>query len=184
MNQLVVLSKEAILSGLRRLDELAVEAGKRIEISLYGGAAMILAFDGARTSTYDVDVVIRDGRYFARRAAKKIAAEKGWNEGWLNDAVKGFIAESEEMRPLENWGDKEVGLVIQVASPQYLLAMKCMAMRLEADKHDLEDIKNLIAACEMKMADEVLDLVERFYPHAAIPPKVSLGVASIFEEIE
>jgi hypothetical protein len=29
----------------------------------------------------------------------------------------------------------------------------------------------------------VLGLVEQFYPHAQIPPKVSLGVTSILEEM-
>jgi predicted nucleotidyltransferase len=109
----VVLSKEDIMSALQRLDELAIDAGRRIEISLYGGAAVILSFSGVRTSIYDVDVVIREGRDFVRQAAKKIADEKGWDEGWLNDAVKGFIAATEEMRPLDNWLDKEIGLVIQ-----------------------------------------------------------------------
>jgi Fic family protein len=177
-----MLSKEDIEFGLRRLDELASAAGKRIEIALYGGAAMIMAFDGARRPTYDVDAVIRGGRGFALQATRTIADEKGWNAGWLNDAVKGFIAADEEMRPLDAWPDKEAGLVVQVASPDYLLAMKCMAMRLDADKHDLEDIKTLLAVCGMQKADTVLDLVERFYPHRQIPPKVSLGITSIFQE--
>ena len=145
---------------------------------------MILSFNGTRTSTYDVDVVIRDGRDFVRKASKTIADENNWNEGWLNDAVKGFIAESEKLRFLDKWGDKEIGLVVQIATPEYLLAMKCMAMRFEVDSHDTEDIKTLLAECGLKKVDEVLDLVERFYPHSQIPPKVSLGVNSIFEEFE
>jgi hypothetical protein len=179
-----ILSKEDILSGLHRLDELASVAGKRIEISVYGGAAMILSFDGGRKSTYDVDVVIRDGRDFIRQAAKTIAEEHAWHEGWLNDAVKGFVAKTEDLRPLQNWADKKVGLVIQVATPEYLLAMKCMAMRFDTDKHDLKDIQILLSACGLKNADEVLDLVEQFYPHAQISPKVSLGVISILEASE
>ena len=179
----VVLSKEDIVSGLCRLDELAAVAGQRVEISLYGGAAMILAFDGMRQATYDVDAVIRVGRDFVRKAAKTIADERAWDEGWLNDAVKGFVAEIEEMRPLDTWADKKAGLVVQIAAPEYLLAMKCMAMRLDAGKHDVEDIKTLLAACRLTRTEDVLDLVERFYPDKQIPPKVSLGVTSILEEM-
>ncbi|MDR0466159.1 MAG: hypothetical protein LBH94_02245 [Deltaproteobacteria bacterium] len=159
------------------------DAGKRVEISPYGGAAIVLSFDGTRTSTYDVDAVIHGGRDFVKQASKIIADEKGWNEGWLNDAVKGFISATEELRPLDDWPDKEVGLVVQVATPEYLLAMKCMSMRLDTASHDVEDIKTLLPVCNLNNADDVLNLVERFYPHAEIQPKVSLGIVSIFEEL-
>jgi hypothetical protein len=182
MKNTVSLSKEHILAGLDRLDKLATNAGKKVEISLYGGAAMVLSFDGVRTSTYDVDAVIRSGRDFVRQAAKTIAQENVWDENWLNDAVKGFVSETEALRPLYGWADKEVGLVVQVAAPEYLLAMKCIAMRLDSDSHDIEDIKTLLKECGLEKADDVLDLVERFYPKTRIPPKVSLGVASIFED--
>ena len=183
MNNLIHLSKHNILSAFHRLDELAKEANKRIEISVYGGAAIILSFDGIRTSTFDVDAIIHAGRDFARQAIKKIAEENEWDDNWLNDAVKGFISESEHMENLSDWPEKETGLIINIATPEYLLAMKCMAMRQEIDKHDIDDIKGLIKICNFTKSDEVLDLVEKFYPYNRMPPKVSLGVASIFDEI-
>ena len=173
------LSKEDILLGMRRLDELASTAYKRVELSVYGGAAIVLCFNGVRQSTYDVDVVIRDGCDFVRQVAKKIADENAWPENWLNDAVKGFVAHTEDLRPLSAWGDKEIGLVVQVAAPEYLLAMKCMSMRLDADSHDIEDIQTLLHVCGLSKLDDVLDLVEKFYPARQSSPKVSLGVRSL-----
>ena len=179
-----LLSKEDMLLGLRRFDELAIAQNKKVRLSIYGGAALLLAFDGVRTATQDVDAVIREGKSFAIKAAEKVAEEKGWDKAWLNDAVKGFISEYDKTNPLDDWGNKEVGLVIEVAAPEYLLAMKCMAMRQEADAQDIGDIKFLVQECGFSHPDEVMDLVEKFYPRAQIPPKVSLGIMSIFQEIE
>jgi hypothetical protein len=61
------------------------------EIVIFGGAAMVLAHQ-ARVSTKDVDAVFapKDVVY---RAADDVAADCGFDEGWLNDAVKGFLSE-------------------------------------------------------------------------------------------
>jgi hypothetical protein len=48
------LSKEQILAALARLNDLLHEKGVMGEICIFGGAAMVLAFD-ARESTRDVD---------------------------------------------------------------------------------------------------------------------------------
>lgn len=48
------LTKEQILAALARLNDLLHEKGVMGEICIFGGAAMVLAFD-ARESTRDVD---------------------------------------------------------------------------------------------------------------------------------
>lgn len=50
------LSRETIMAALRRLDELLREKGVIGELCIFGGAAMVLAFD-ARESTRDVDAI-------------------------------------------------------------------------------------------------------------------------------
>ena len=50
------LSKANILAALDRLNELLHEKGVMGELCIFGGAAMVLAFD-ARESTRDVDAV-------------------------------------------------------------------------------------------------------------------------------
>lgn len=72
-------------------------------------------------------------------------------------------------------------LRVYVPSPQYMLAMKCMAMRPEGVEgaQDIEGIRQLIRITGLRSAPEVLDLVEKFYPDREIPPKVAFG----FEEI-
>ncbi|MHB1645057.1 MAG: hypothetical protein EVG15_05690 [Candidatus Acididesulfobacter diazotrophicus] len=58
------------------------------------------------------------------------------------------------------------GLRIFMPTAEYLLAMKCMAMRIGniENSSDVEDIKNLIKATGFKDKQEVISLVEKFYP--------------------
>ena len=74
-----------------RLGALAAAEGKVIEISVYGGSALLLTFDH-RAATRDVDAVFDKDREFVRRAAARVAEEFGWTDHWINDGVKGFLS--------------------------------------------------------------------------------------------
>ena len=182
MNQ--KLSREELLSGLSRLDELAKEQGVLIDLTVYGGAALSIVYD-LRDSTRDVDVAIHTQADKARALAGSVAEEKGWGEDWLNDGVKGFLSRNEEVFAVEDFQASEAGLVLSVASPRYLLAMKCMAMRTADSRGhdgDRQDIKGLMEMTQTQSAEEVLDMVASFYPDNQISAKVAFGVVEIFEE--
>ena len=186
MKRKAALSRDDILRGLRRLDDLAKEAGKVAEIAIYGGAALSLAFD-MRVSTRDVDAVIRGATDFVRAAAARIAQEEDWPADWLNDGVKGFVSPNEELLLMKEFGAASgSGLRIFMPSPQYLFAMKCMAMRPEGldGSHDISDIEALAHAAEIPDAAAALDIVEAFYPKGKIPPKVGFGIAEIMERVQ
>lgn len=51
------LNRETLLKALRVVDELAPEQGLELEICVYGGSAMLLAYD-SRNATRDVDAVL------------------------------------------------------------------------------------------------------------------------------
>jgi Nucleotidyltransferase of unknown function (DUF6036) len=180
-----ILSRKDILRGLRRLDEKARKAHLVVEIAIYGGAALCLAFD-TRAATRDVDVVIRSAPQFVRKAASEIAREEEWPEEWLNDGVKGFIAASEDLRLMQDFtASGGTGLRIFVPSPEYLFAMKCMSMRAEGldGSHDISDIEALADIAGIADAREALTIVESFYPSARVPPKVRFGVEEIMERV-
>ena len=52
----MLLSKTDITDGLTRLDKKARDANITVDLAIYGGAALALAFD-MRTATRDVDAV-------------------------------------------------------------------------------------------------------------------------------
>lgn len=180
-----MLNKEAILRGLRRIDAVARESGVTIDLAVYGGAALALVFD-MRVTTRDVDAVVRGDPTFLREAAKKIAAEEGWPEDWLNDGVKGFISGAEEMQLMDEFGGTESGgLRLYIPAPEYLFAMKCMAMRPEGieGSHDISDIENLAEVAGIEDVPAALAIVEAFYPSSQVPAKVRFGVEEIMERV-
>ena len=162
---------------IRRLfDELAVELtsrGTRAELFLVGGAAIALCFD-SRRATRDLDAAFAPTSE-VRRAAEAVAEREGLDPLWLNDAVKGYLhgADPNAVRFFE-----APSLVVDVASAEYLLAMKLFSSRTEVDA---DDIALLYREVGFTTVEEGLDLVERAYPGRPIEPKVQFLLEEIVE---
>jgi len=169
----VRLSKEDI----RRLFELlnAELAASEAEGELYvvGGAVMCLSFD-ARDATRDVDALFTPAR-IVREAAVRVARKAAVPETWLNDAVKGYLSPRGEF-------DRFVELShlrVFVAHPRYLLAMKCAAMRLGEEFHDIDDVRYLLRHLGISTVDEALAVVRLYFDDRQLPPKTRL----VLEEV-
>jgi len=176
-----MLEKNDILRGLQKIDAKAKAAGVVVDISIYGGAALMLAFD-MRLATRDVDAVVHGVPDFLRKAAAEVAEEEGWPENWLNDGVKGFTSAHEKMRLMTQFNAQDSGgLRIYTPAPEYLFAMKCMAMRPEGieGSHDISDIEALAGIADIRDVEAALAVVESFYPASRIPPKVRFGIEEI-----
>jgi len=172
------MDREEIELLLRRLSGFLSQRGVVGEIALYGGAAMVLAHR-ARLATKDVDAVFVP-KQEVYEAAAEVARECGAENDWLNDAVKGFLSERNETSLLLDLP----GLKVFVASPEYLLAMKCMSMRLGKEETDLEDVRFLMNHLGLREAKEVLDLVGRYYPEDRIQPKTRFAVEEICQKLK
>ncbi len=165
---------------------MAAAAGKIVEISVYGGSALILTLKH-RPATRDVDAVFEKERVFVRQAVEAVAAEFGWREDWLNDSVKGFLSRSDadpEAKSLFGTypAGGSPGLRVLIASPAYLFAMKCLAMRVgdALGGGDISDIRHLSEELELKTLQDAIGLIERYYPSDALPPKTRFGLEEIF----
>lgn len=136
----------------------------RAELFLVGGAAIALCFD-ERRATRDLDAVFAPTAA-VRRAAAAVGEREGLEPDWLNDAVKGFLPgkDSRAVRYFE-----APGLSVDVASPEYLLAMKLFASRAEVDA---EDITLLYRHLGYTTVEQGLDLVEQAYPGRPLPAKI------------
>ena len=129
----------------RLLIELADEldgAGVRGELLLVGGAAMALAY-ATRRSTADLDAVF-EPKLVIYEAAARIGARHGLDDGWLSDAVKGFLPGPD---PNATVFFDRPGLVVRIASARYLLGMKLLASRVERDE---DDIRVLLRLCSSR----------------------------------
>jgi hypothetical protein len=173
------LTRETILNALSILDEKLREEGVIGEICLYGGTAMVLAFN-ARLSTKDVDAVFEPPEVFRRRA-REIAEELNLGSDWLNDGVKGYVSGAPEYT-----GDglpQMSNLRMIRPTAEYLLAMKCMAARFPSytTQGDRDDIAFLLNRLGLKDAEAVYKLVEKFYPPERILPKTHFLIRELLE---
>lgn len=143
------------------------------ELYLVGGAVMCLALD-AREATRDVDAFFRPTRLI-REAATRIAARVGVPDSWLNDAVKNYLSPRGDYAP---YLERE-HLRVFVAQPAYLLAMKCVAMRLGEEFHDLDDVRYLLRYLNVSTVDEALAIVLRYFDETHVPPKTRLALEEL-----
>ncbi|MHB1664281.1 MAG: DUF6036 family nucleotidyltransferase [bacterium] len=178
-------TKEKIEESFLMLSREAERAGKKIDIAVYGGSAIVLAFD-YRTSTKDVDAIMSD-QVFVKEAAKKVATELDLPENWINDGVKGYISAKQNepgaITLFRSYPSEDNSVLrVFVPSKEYLLAMKCLAMRDLKDSEDINDINNLIGDLKFTNSKEVINLVSKFYPDNLILPKVKFGIEEIIEK--
>lgn len=170
-------SRTLTAADIRRLFDLLdadlAAHGVQGELYVVGGAVMCLAFN-ARESTGDVDALFEPAR-LVREAAARVAATSGIGDGWLNDAVKGYLSPRGEF---ERFLDLP-HLKVFVAHPRYLLAMKCAALRLGEEFHDLDDVRYLLRHLDVRSADEALAIVTHYFDDTQLLPKTRL----ILEEL-
>ena len=158
------------------LDEELSGEGVQGELYLVGGAVMCLALN-ARAATRDVDAFFRPAR-LVRQAAARVAARAGVPDTWLNDAVKGYLGPRGEFEPFLD----RPHLKVFVARPEYLLAMKCVAMRLGEEFHDLDDVRFLLRYLDITAAQQALAVVTQYFDEAQIQPKTRLALEELLSE--
>lgn len=176
-----MLEREQILRALARIAELLRERNVQGEICLLGGTAMVLAFK-ARPSTKDVDAIFEPTSEI-REAARIVAAEQDLPDEWLNDAAKGFVSSRHEAAS----GDlpQFEGLRITAPTPEYMLAMKCMASRIGYagdEPSNVGDIRHLIHHLDLKTSEQALGTVARFYPSDRVPARTAFLLEDLFSE--
>jgi len=168
-----LLGRAEILDLFEDLSAELARRGIRADVFLVGGAAMAVAYDGRR-STRDLDAVFepKDEVY---AAAATVADQRDLPVDWLNDAVKGFLPGDD---PRSRVAYESGSLRVDVASPQYLLAMKLLSAR----DQDVEDIAALYRLCGFTTAAQGLDLVESVYPGRVIAPRVQFLLEELFPD--
>ena len=152
------LSKRDIETLFGQLNDELGRRGVTGEVYLVGGAVMCLVFD-LRESTKDVDAFFHPARE-VREAARSVALDYGVSGDWLNDAVKGYLGEHPDSRPYLDLPH----LRIMTAAPEYLLAMKCLAMRIGEESRDAEDVRFLLRYLNFTESAAALEAVGRYYP--------------------
>jgi hypothetical protein len=140
---------------------------------IVGGAVMCLAY-AARPSTQDVDAVFRPAAT-VREAAARVAKRAGLARDWLNDGVKGFLSAQGEFAPFLELDH----LRVMVAQPQYLLAMKCLAMRIGAEFHDEDDVRYLLRLLDVRTYEQAVSIIAKYYALERFPQKTLYALGEL-----
>ena len=146
------------------------------EVNVVGGAVMCLVFS-ARTATRDADALFKPAA-IVRKAAARVAAQASVPEDWLNDAVKAYLG----AHPAFDRYLELSHLRVFVAQPAYLLAMKCAAMRLGEEFHDLDDVRYLLRYLNVTRASEALRIVTQYFDESQLPRKTRLALEELLPE--
>lgn len=143
----------------RAFDALAAKLARRRvvgELHVFGGAAMVLAFD-SRAATRDVDALFTPDRPVLE-AAWEVAAELGLPRSWLNDQASSYVSgRAGRGTPVYD----HPNLRVLTTPPEHLLAMKARAARAA---RDADDLRILLAALRITSVDQVVDVVARYFP--------------------
>jgi Nucleotidyltransferase of unknown function (DUF6036) len=161
----MLFSKDDIQDALRSLTKELVQSDVEITIQVVGGAAVALQVE-REAATGDIDAMFRRSSQIFD-AIKRVGDERGWPDTWLNDAVNMYASHHDSA---DDWDiqTSESGVVILVARPELLLAMKLAAGR---GRRDSTDIDLLLDACEISSIEEAAALFDRYYPADVIATK-------------
>ncbi len=159
------LTRADIRRLLEMLNEDLRDADTQAEVFLVGGAVMCLVY-GARASTQDVDALFRPTA-LVRQAAARVAARANLDPRWFYDAVKGYLSENADFAPFLELDH----LRVMIAQPEYLLAMKCLAMRIGAESHDEADVRYLLRLLDIDSYERALAAITKYYPLDRFPQK-------------
>jgi hypothetical protein len=150
------LSAEDIQRAFAALSTELARDGRRAEIVVVGGAALVLLF-GARESTKDVDAFfVTPEASILRDAARAVANRLDLPADWLNDGSKGYLV---GLTTGEMLYESET-LTVHAASTAQLLAMKLVAWRDAIDRGDAK----LLLSRMVGSADEVWAAIKPFVP--------------------
>lgn len=168
-----LMDRGAILQHLQDLNEELAAIDAIGEVCLYGGAVMCLVYE-ARPSTKDIDAIFRPTQQM-RKAIAQVAENHNLRDDWLNDAVKGFVVQHPQRIFLD-----ASHLKVYVPEPDYLLAMKTLAARV--DTTDGPDIQFLIERLGLTTPEQVFTILEKYYPRQQVKPATQYFVEELFEQ--
>lgn len=167
-------------SDIRRLFEALNDELRDADISgelyLVGGAVMCLVHH-TRLSTKDIDGYFKPATQM-RQAARRIALQRHIEDDWLNDAVKGFLSDKGEFADFLELSH----LRVYTAQPAYLLAMKCLAMRIGEEFHDLDDVRFLLRYLNIDTYEKAVAVITAYYPVERIPQKTLYALEEMLED--
>lgn len=174
------MNRTELEHALARLGSLLRQRRVAGEIAVFGGAAIVLGFE-FRDATQDIDAMIIQGHGQVMRAQQEVGAELGLPPNWLNEQATSYLSAHNDFDLFKTYpSEGQFGLRVLMAIPQYLLAMKLLALRLY---HDVQDIVQLARRLNRTTVEDLLDALKHYYPDEQVSPEKLLAIRDIVRQI-
>lgn len=173
------LDRDAVLSALQAMSHHLARAGTSVDVWVYGGAAMVLAYR-ARTATRDIDAVWEDDSA-VRHAADLTAQQLGLPRSWLNDQAASYVPQRARQDPQAFFDApifEDAHLRVMAANPRLLLAMKVLAAR----PTDVDDIAFLAARLGLRSLEQVRAEFAAAFPDETFDRRREVRVLDALEQ--
>lgn len=171
-----LLGRESLRKAFTLLAEKLSQKNVVGDIHVFGGAAMVLAFD-SRAATRDVDAVFEPDTQVLD-AAHEVAQELGLPRSWLNNQASTYVSgRAGRGTPVFD----HPHLRVMTTPPEHLLAMKVRAAR---QTRDAEDIGVLVRYLGLDSVSAVEEIVSRFFPDEPLSTRSRMLVEDIVRGVE
>lgn len=180
MSHIAELTKKDLESLFYKIGEQLARAGKSVEITIYGGSAMLLKY-GSRTKTRDVDAVFDNwDEETLKNITSDLAKSHNLDEHWFNNDAAMFKADKEDLQLYKKYPELgRNGLTINIPKPDYMLALQVQALSIASPSDDTKnqlgkhatDVKVLAERLGFNQ-EQTLDNLKFYFPSNIINPVV------------
>lgn len=167
-----LLDRKLLFAAFGVLAEKLSRRGVVGEVHVFGGAAMVLAFN-SRSATRDVDALFKPDTHVLD-AAHEVARELRLPKTWLNNQASAYVSgRAGRGTPVFD----HQYLRVMVTPPEHLLAMKVRAARAT---RDLDDVRVLVEHLNVRSVAAVSAVVERYFPQEPLSERSRLLLEDLF----
>lgn len=167
-----LLDRKLLRAAFGVLAEKLSRRGVVGEVHVFGGAAMVLAFN-ARAATRDVDALFKPDSHVLE-AAHEVATELRLPKSWLNNQASVYVSgRAGRGTPVFD----HPNLRVMVTPPEHLLAMKVRAARAT---RDADDIRGLIGHLQLRSVSAAIAIVARYFPEEPLSDRSKMLLEDLF----
>ena len=164
------MSGEVPRAELRvRFEVLDSELGARgvaCELCTVGGAVMSLVFRAEPDTRHVRALFAPEG--LLREAGEAVAEARGLSARWIPETVRGYVGPGTEQRAFLELPH----LKVYAARAEYLLAMKCAALRLGPEAGGRDDLQYLLRYLNLSTGEDALQVVHGYFNERQLPADV------------
>lgn len=164
-------------SGWRRewfdaLSDALGRHGVEEELCRVGGAVLRLVFQGEPGSRRPRAIFGDVSR--AKAAQGEVAEELGLSEDWVERAARSFLEDPSRLYHGE-------ALRVFVPPPDYVLALKCAALRFAPDSDTAGDVRYLLTYSGVRTPAQGMAIVDRYLNERQRPPDLEDTLAALLD---